>query len=69
MKAILYTPGQLDIKLVPGERFINGGWYQGHQYYFGTLSAKGEIHLFRFRESSETLAEDVFRWIMEKLYE
>lgn len=25
--------------------------------------------LFRFRESSETLAEDVFRWIMEKLYE
>lgn len=25
--------------------------------------------LFRFRDNSETLAEDVFRWIMEKLYE
>lgn len=25
--------------------------------------------IFRFRENHETLAEDVFRWIMEKLYE
>lgn len=25
--------------------------------------------IFRFRENYETLAEDVFRWIMEKLYE
>lgn len=25
--------------------------------------------VFRFRENHETLAEDVFRWIMEKLYE
>lgn len=23
---------------------INGGWYDGQQYYYGTLSKPGEIH-------------------------
>lgn len=39
----VYTPQQLGIKPPPGG-FKQGGWYQGRQYWNGTLSDPGVIH-------------------------
>lgn len=38
-----YTPQQLGISAPPGG-FQTGGWYQGRQYWDGTLSEPGVIH-------------------------
>ncbi len=39
----LYTPKQAGVAM-PLDGFINGGWYDGRNYYMGTFSCIGVIH-------------------------